>query len=129
MQNDKERQTSFKERLRLAMSLRGMKAVELCEKSGVPKSAISYYLAGKSQPKADRLYIISTALDVSEVWLMGYDVPMERTQEQKKNDQLGKLVARLRRDADFFETVSLLSNLSDEKYASIKQLMTAFSHE
>lgn len=125
MQNDKERKEAFKDRLRRAMSARGMKSVELCERSGVPKSAVSYYLAGKSKPKADRLYIISKALDVSEAWLMGYDVPMDRAEKQKKVDQLAELIDQLRADPDFFEAVSLLSKLSSEQFESVKLLMAA----
>lgn len=125
MQNDKERKEAFKDRLRRAMSVRGMKSVELCERSGVPKSAVSYYLAGKSKPKADRLYIISKALDVSEAWLMGYDVPMDRAEKQKKVDQLAELIDQLRSDPDFFEAVSLLSKLPPEQFESVKLLMAA----
>lgn len=125
MQNDKERKEAFKDRLRRAMSVRGMKSVELCERSGVPKSAVSYYLAGKSKPKADRLYIISKALDVSEAWLMGYDVPMDRAEKQKKVDQLAELIDKLRSDPDFFEAVSLLSKLPPEQFESVKLLMAA----
>lgn len=125
MQNDKERKEAFKDRLRRAMSVRGMKSVELCERSGVPKSAVSYYLAGKSKPKADRLYIISKALDVSEAWLMGYDVPMDRAEKQKKVDQLAELIDQLRSDPDFFEAVSFLSKLSPEQFESVKLLMAA----
>lgn len=125
MQNDKERKEEFKDRLRRAMSVRGMKSVELCERSGVPKSAVSYYLAGKSKPKADRLYIISKALDVSEAWLMGYDVPMDRAEKQKKIDQLAELIDKLRSDPDFFEAVSLLSKLPPEQFESVKLLMAA----
>ena len=42
------------ERLREAMNHRGIRAVDLSEKTGIPKGAISYYMSGKSRPKADR---------------------------------------------------------------------------
>lgn len=35
-------------------------------------------MKGKSAPKADRLKIICEALDVSEAWMLGYNVPMEK---------------------------------------------------
>jgi len=118
---------TFKDRLREAMLYRNMKAVELVEKTGVPKGAISYYLAGKSQPKADRLYIIAQALEVSEAWLLGYDVSMHRTAEQKKNDQLSKLIVKMRTDMDFFSTVAALSELTEKQYDSIKRLISTFN--
>lgn len=59
-----------------------MSQAELCQKTKIPKSALSEYLKGLYEPKQDRLLIMSEALDVDPVWLMGFDVPME--QEQKK---------------------------------------------
>ena len=67
----------FPQRLRQAMEQRGLKQVELCEKSGIPKSALRQYLRGAFEPKQDRLWALAKALGVSEAWLMGYDVPME----------------------------------------------------
>lgn len=51
-----------------------------CEMYGVKltKSALSQYFSGKHEPEDDKLTILGLALNVSEVWLMGYDVPMER---------------------------------------------------
>ena len=117
----------LKDRLREAMEKRGMRAVDLVERTGIPKGTISYYLSGKTEPKADRLYIISQALDINEAWLLGYDVPMARTDDRKKNDQLAKLVARLKRDERFFNTVSALSELTESQYKSIEQLITTFN--
>lgn len=116
---------NFAARLREAMDHRKVRAVDLAERTGIPKGAISYYTSGKSKPKADRLYTIATALDVSEAWLMGYDVPMQRTQSQKKNDQLAKLIVRLRTDEKFFNMVATLANLSDSKYRGVEQLVAA----
>lgn len=39
---------------------------------------MSQYISGAFEPKNDRLYLIAQALDVNPVWLMGYDVPMEK---------------------------------------------------
>ena len=115
----------LKDRLQQALDRKGWKAVDLVEKTDIPKGAISYYLAGKSKPKADRLYIIAQALNVSEAWLLGYDVPMGRTDDQKKNDQLAKLIVKLRSDESFFNTVSALAGLPESKYKSIEQLIAA----
>lgn len=124
-----EIKAEIKDRLREALAIRQMKAVDLVEASGVPKSAISFYLAGKSKPKADRLYIIAKVLNINEAWLLGYDVPMERSLEAKKNDQLVTLVAKMRKDPDFFEVVSLLASLGPAEYASIKQLLSALGNK
>lgn len=115
----------LRDRLSEALKRRGWKAADLVEKTGVPKGAISYYLAGKSKPKTDRLYIIAQALDVSEAWLLGYDVPMARTDDQKKNDQLAKLVVRMRTDESFFRTVAALADLDENQYRGVEQLVSA----
>lgn len=115
----------LKDRLQQALDRKGWKAVDLVEKTGVPKGAISYYLSGRSKPKADRLYTIAQALDVSEAWLLGYDVAINRTDDQKKNDQLAKLVVKLRTDNDFYNLVATLAELPENKYRGIEQLVAA----
>lgn len=72
------RQTTCGERIKRALYIRGMKQSELCQATKIPKSAISQYISGAFEPKQDRIYIIAKALRVSEAWLMGFDVPMER---------------------------------------------------
>ena len=117
----------IKDRLREAMTLRGFRAVDLVERTGIPKGTISYYLSGHTQPKADRLYLLASALDVSEAWLLGYDVAIHRSDAQKKNDSLAKLIVRLRTDSEFFETVAALDKLDDAQYRGVTQLLAAMN--
>ena len=65
-------------RLKEALTIRDMKQSELVKKTGIGKSSISTYLTGEYKPKQDKLMNLAKALNVSEAWLMGYDVPMER---------------------------------------------------
>lgn len=120
-----EKVASLPNRLKEALSLRGMKQIDLSRATDIPKGAISYYLLGKSAPKADRLNLISSTLDVSEAWLLGYDVPMNRTEEQKKNDNIVKIVAQLRKENDFFDVVSLMADLPPEQYSIVKSMILA----
>lgn len=113
------------DRLKEALDLRGMRAVDLSEKTGVPKSALSFYLAGKSKPKADRLYLIAQALNISEAWLLGYDVPMGRSPESQRNDQLAKLIVKMRTDEGFYNMVAALADLPENKYRGVEQLVAA----
>ena len=69
---------TFSNRLKKALSIKNMKQIELSEKSGIGKSAISQYLSGSFEAKQNALYLLAQALNVSEAWLMGYDVPMEK---------------------------------------------------
>ena len=68
----------MRKRLRTAMDEENITAKELADKTGIPKSSISQYLSGYTKPKQDRIYLISRALNVSEAWLIGFDVPMRR---------------------------------------------------
>lgn len=70
-------------RLKRALSIRNMRQADLCEKTKIPKSAISHYLSGSFVPKQDRAYIIAQALNVNPAWLMGFDAPMEIEDIQK----------------------------------------------
>ena len=69
---------TFANRLNTAMRLKNIKATELSEKTGIAKSSLSEYINGKYEAKQDGVYLLANALNVSEAWLMGLDVPMER---------------------------------------------------
>lgn len=71
-------QETFAQRLNKILKIRNIKPVELAEKSGIPKSAISQYLSGLYEAKQKNIDKLSKALNVNEAWLMGHDVPMER---------------------------------------------------
>lgn len=111
------------ERLQEAMQAAGKKPVDLVKASGIDRGAISRYLAGKYEPKQTAINKLAVALNVSEMWLWGYDVPMQRTPEQKKNDALVGIVQQLRRDPDFLDVVQVLAELPADQYDSIKQLL------
>ena len=70
---------TFAQRLRDGLDLRGMKQIELATRSGISKYSISHYLKGDWEGKQDAVYELARALNVSEAWLMGYDVPAERS--------------------------------------------------
>ena len=75
-------------RLKKALSIRNMTQVELCQKTKIPKSALSEYLKGLYEPKQDRLLILSEALNVDPVWLMGFDIPMEKEHKKISHDEM-----------------------------------------
>ena len=76
-------------RLKKALSIRNMTQAELCQKTKIPKSALSEYLKGLYEPKQDRLLILSEALNVDPVWLMGFDIPMEKEDKKISPDEEG----------------------------------------
>lgn len=72
------KRNNFSSRLRQAMDAKQIKQSELCEATGIGKSAMSQYLHGAFLPKQQNLFLLAAALDVSEAWLMGYEVKPER---------------------------------------------------
>lgn len=71
--------TSISQRIVQALNLRGMKQSDLVSKTGIGKSSISTYISGAYEPKQKNISKLAEALDVNETWLLGYDVPLERT--------------------------------------------------
>lgn len=90
------------DRLKQIMSERGLKQVDIleackpyCERYRVQlkKNDLSQYVSGKVEPKQDKLSILGMALNVNEVWLMGYNVPAGRKELEKLEQQLQSEVA------------------------------------
>lgn len=99
---------STAERLKQLMNERNLKQVDilnlslpLCAKYNVKmnKSDISQYVSGKVEPSQEKLVILGMALNVTESWLMGFDVPMERKDTSEKATD----------DFNFFYKFSLLN--------------------
>ncbi len=95
-------------RLRQALSIRGTTQADLCRLTGIPKSAMSQYCNGGLLPRQDRLFLIARALNVSEAWLMGFDVPQERRNSPIPETEDGREV----------EVKRLFDALSEEGKAS-----------
>ena len=70
--------SSTSERLKEAMHIRQLKQADLARVTGLAKGGISNYVTGRYEPKSDVINKLAKALNCSEMWLWGYDVPMER---------------------------------------------------
>lgn len=68
----------FSDRLKEAMKKRDKKQVDLVNATKIGKATICQYLKGCYEPKPTNINKLAKALNVSEAWLMGYDVSMER---------------------------------------------------
>ena len=56
------------------MEEKKIRQVDLCNKTGINKGLMNSYINGVCKPKHEKLKKLSEALDVSEAWLMGYDI-------------------------------------------------------
>lgn len=121
--NNQGRIADASDRLKEALRLRNMKQAELAELTGISKQSINCYVSGRYEPKQEALYKMGRALDVAEMWLAGYDIPMERPKEQKNNDALSDIVVMLRTDEEFFSIVEKISKMDPEKRKSLNALL------
>ena len=72
---------NFADRLNEAMRIQEKKAVQIAKETGLDNASISYWRHGKYEATQTGIYLLARSLNVSEAWLMGYDVPMERPVE------------------------------------------------
>ena len=83
---------NFTNRLNQAMKEQNLRQVDLIKKTkevmtkyiknyngdGIDKTLLNKYIKGVAIAKQDNIFILAKALNVSEGWLMGYDVDMNR---------------------------------------------------
>lgn len=123
MESQSCRKSDTPTRLRKAMELSGKKQVDLVRETGIDKGSISNYLSGRYEPKQEAIHSLAIALDVSEMWLWGYDVPMKRPEEQKNNDAISDIVARLRDDIKFLTVVKKIYDFDADKLDGLMRLL------
>ena len=116
-----------KNRIEEALSLRGMKQVELCEKTGISKSSLNHWIKQHWQPKQKALLAMARALDVSELWLAGYDVDKKRPVEQVKMDRLARHVHRLKGDEKLLNISMSLCNLNLDQLNIVENMVNEFN--
>jgi len=75
---------TFAHRLKYAIKIRDVRPVDISKVTGISKTNLSCYMSGKYEAKQDGVEILAKVLDVNPVWLMGYDVPIDRNYEKNK---------------------------------------------
>nr|DAH18555.1 MAG TPA: bifunctional HTH-domain containing protein/aminotransferase [Caudoviricetes sp.] len=119
--------STISERLQIAMDKRKIKQIDLARVADVNQGALSRYLKGSYEPKSATIYKLALALDVSDMWLEGYDVPMERSRKQKEIDFKNNLYKKIAQDMDLLKTISQYYNLPEEKQKTIRDLVEQMS--
>lgn len=75
-------EASYKRLLELR-DMYGLSDTEFAKRIGVPKSSMSMYLSGKRKMRQDRVAVVANEFNVSEAWIMGYDAPMRKQDEEE----------------------------------------------
>lgn len=112
-----------KNRLNEALDIRNMKQIELSEKTGLSKAQINSWKNNKWQPKQSALHKMAKALDVSEMWLAGYDVPMERPEDQKRAEEVAALINVIKDDPQLKSLLTYIIKLTPEQINTIEPLL------
>ena len=110
------------DRLKKIMSERRLKQVDIlnmslpfCQRFNVKmnKSDISQYVSGKVEPSQEKLVVLGMALNVSEAWLMGFDVSPVRKDSQKEANE----------DIDLLWKISMLDKRDKETIRDMIDVM------
>ena len=110
-------------RISEALAIRGMRQVELCELTGIKKASVNGWVKQNWQPKQEALYKMAKVLDVSEMWLAGYDVPMERPIAQVKLDEISLLVEEMKRNDRVKDLYIKIAKLSPDQFTLIEGMV------
>lgn len=97
-------------RIKQAMKSSNLKQVDIVNKAKtleketgikLSKTDLSQYVNGKVIPGQKKLYVLAKALNVSEAWLLGYDVESERITDKVRdnfNQQQDTIAAHFDKD-------------------------------
>lgn len=95
---------------------------DLAEKMGYKNhSVVARVEAGKVDLPQSRLDQFAKVLGLSHGYLLG----LVSEEASIKNDQLTKLIVRMRKDPEFFEAVSNMADLTAAEFENIKGLLSA----
>ena len=70
----------------------------------------------------ERFHKLALCLNVNDSWLMGYDVPMERSEDDINNDKMAKLIVKLQADPKLRDQVIEFASISPEHRDLVLQL-------
>lgn len=134
------------DRLKQIMTERNLKQIDIlnmaspyCKKYEIKlnKNDLSQYVSGKVEPGQNKLYILGLALNVSEAWLMGFDVPMDKSssgyyKDNSNNDLLltqheKKVVTAYRQKPEMQPAVDRLLRIDEDETELIPSLVAARS--
>lgn len=121
------RVSTFAERLKEAMEEKNLKQSDLSNTTGIDKGSISHYLSGKYEPKQKAINKLAVLLNVSEMWLWGYDVPKERLESEEEIIKRAAfdavIIKAMDKDNDLREMVKMYMALPEDKKKTVKRMV------
>mgnify|MGYP002713685796 CR=1 FL=1 len=107
MKEEKLLNSTTSDRIKQAMNSSNLKQIDIVNKAKsleketgikLTKTDLSQYVNGKVTPGQKKLYILAKILNVSEAWLLGYDVDRARISDKSRaefNQQQDTMAAHL----------------------------------
>lgn len=124
---------TFSQRLRQIQNERNLRQIDIIRlaepycnkfKIRIGRNDISQYISGKTEPRQNKIYILAKALNVSEAWLMGFDVPRERTEEEATDTEpLPSEIDLSDTEKKFLKMFSQLTDTGKEKVIDYTRLI------
>ena len=113
----------FATNLKRYMALNEKSRKDISEALGISYYTVTDWVKGKKYPRMDKVEMLADYFGI-----LKSDLIEEKTEEhrsmQQKNSTLAGLTVRMRKDAEFLSVVEIISELSPEQLASIKQVAT-----
>jgi len=114
--------SSTSERLKYYMDHTGLTQTDILDRCApyeteqvkISRPYLSQYVTGKFEPNQERLEVLARAMNVDEVWLMGYDVPMRADTDEFRQEMFDE-------DHVLFD----YTRLSDESKKTVRSIINA----
>ena len=97
---------------------------EMAEVVGVAASTFNDWMKAKKYPRIDKIEMMANYFGIKKSDLIEEKA---NTEEQKNNDRLAEVIVRMRTDESFFQLVSELNKLDEERLAGVAQMLQAFT--
>ena len=111
------------DRIKACRTRLGWSQRELATRMGYKNhSVVARIEAGTVDLPQSRIGQFAQVLGVTPGYLLG----LVTEAENKKNDDLAKIVVKMRTDNDFYNTVVALAELNEKQYRGVQQLIAAF---
>lgn len=113
----------FATNLKRYMALNEKSRKDISEALGISYYTVTDWVKGKKYPRMDKVEMLADYFGILKSDLIE-EKTEERREMQQKNSTLAGLMVRMRKDEEFLSVVKIISELSPEQLASIKQVAT-----
>ena len=125
----KPKKIEIKDRLQEVIANQRLLVADIAKYTGIPVSSIYDYIAGRNNPPIDRVLILAKYFNVSELWLLGYEVPMKDPLKQKEPPAKIYVVANALREDFILHTATTDKELAEVVYTQLKNRYIGTTYE